>query len=459
MEFEISKKLLVISSPKIRGWVWALEYSHLMASKGWQVDYLDTTSKARNNKILNKSLVEKKIFLQFKSQSEKITNRSRKVSQVFVFIHSLMIVLKFFYFKSSSEYFLNRNIPIKRLLYSNMSRWYGTFYLDISKISKHNSFLIIKELINTLYCVRRYLDEHGKPDLICTPNGRDATGTAAYSLAKLNGIPFNTLELGFQEFTWEEYKVSPHYPQTWWTKLLKCKKNLATNNEIASFWKSRLEGNDYFVERNWRSYYKNGYLPINNKSNYKLVSFFTSSTHELPVWKDFFNNSILFDDQFTAVEEILKVCREQKFTLVIRRHPNSISTYGEDTEADLWERFAKSPGVIYFGPNSKVDSHVLIRQSSVVLCHDSSIGVEALRMNVPAYTTGSPFWAIDPKNRIKTKKDLESAIKKPILLDNGVTDSWASLHLTKSNRIKLFKFTEAALAVFDDIPVFYRSSI
>lgn len=458
-DYEISKKVLVISSPKIRGWVWALEYSHHMASKGWQVDYLDTTPKARNKKIMNKSLVEKKIFSQFKSRSEKITNRSKKVSQLLVSIYSLIIVLKFFYSKSSSEYFLNSNIPLKRLLFSNMSRWYGTFYLDISEISKYNSFSIIKDLVNTLYCVRRYLNEHGKPDLICTPNGRDATGSAAYSLAKLNGIAFTTLELGFQEFTWEEYKVSPHYPKTWWTKLLKCKEGLATKNEIARFWESRLEGNDYFVERNWRSYYKNGYLPIHNKSNHRLVSFFTSSTHEVPAWKDFLVDSILFKDQFRAAEEILKVCKEQKFTMVIRRHPNSISTAGEDTEANLWEKFAKNPGIVYFGPNSKIDSHALIKQSSVVLCHDSSIGVEALRMKVPAYATGSPFWAIDPKNRIRTIKDLESAIKKPILLDDGVTDSWASLHLTKSNKIKLFKFTEAALAVFEDVPIFYSSNI
>jgi hypothetical protein len=457
LEFEISNKVLIVSSPKIRGWAWSLEYAKFMSAKGWQVDYIDTTTKQKNKKIINKFIVEKKIFEKFELDALRIVNRSESNYRLYVFFRSIIVFATFFCSKNSANHLINTNIPLERLIYSNMSRWYGTFYLNKKLISKKNTFLIINDLINSIICLERFFRAHGKPDLICTPNGRDATGAAAYSFAKLMNIKFTTIELGFQEYSWEEYRVSPHYPKTWWTKLLDCVKSSATKIEIEKFWKSRLKGNDYFVQRNWRSFYKNNYLPIPKNKKHRVVSFFTSSSHEIPAWENFLRCSPGFNDQFDAVEGILKVCIKHKAWLVIRRHPNSIGTNGVDSEAHLWDRIAKNPNVTYFGPNSQVDSHSLIGRSSVVLCHDSSIGVEALKMRIPSFATGAPFWAFRPENRIKNIKQLESAIKNPILLDNGITDSWATLHLKISNKIKLFKHVDAAIAVFEEIPVFYKN--
>lgn len=100
------------------------------------------------------------------------------------------------------------------------------------------------------------------------------------------------------------------------------------------------------------------------------VSIFLGSPHELmaePL------NNIITNLEFCQAS----VGKYGKVHYAIRSHPNQTSDPSWPIQAAELEEFSKSIGADYYGPDSTIDSHQLIRRSALVVTYYSSIAVDA----------------------------------------------------------------------------------
>lgn len=125
-------------------------------------------------------------------------------------------------------------------------------------------------------------------------------------------------------------------------------------------------------------------IPLPPKANRKAkkVVFFTSTELEyVPV--GIISSSVGFPDQFEAIIELSRACRELSWDLVIRVHPN-VSNSGRH-ERKRWDRKLAQHLVRgrVLGSRSGVDSYQLLEDADLVAVWHSTIGVEAVFRGIP----------------------------------------------------------------------------
>lgn len=141
-----------------------------------------------------------------------------------------------------------------------------------------------------------------------------------------------------------------------------------------------------------------------------LVSFFSSSDDE------FFSISHETDrrfdrDQVTAFREVSERLRSRGYVSILRMHPNLASK-----SRSLSRRWRKALNAfdLVISADSPIDSYKLVRESSLVVTHGSTIGIEAAAMGVPTWTTGPGIY-----NRLGVGEVLADGAVEP--MEGGTT--------------------------------------
>jgi hypothetical protein len=120
-----------------------------------------------------------------------------------------------------------------------------------------------------------------------------------------------------------------------------------------------------------------------------VLAIFTSSPDELEVsGHEWFTEASSRPSEFIArVRELLP----DDYRVVVRMHPNQRGDRTGQSEAMLKELSA-TPGIVTFGPRSRVSSYELLDRAHYVLTFGSTIGLEAVYWGKPSILAGRAIW-------------------------------------------------------------------
>jgi hypothetical protein len=110
--------------------------------------------------------------------------------------------------------------------------------------------------------------------------------------------------------------------------------------------------------------------------------------------------NVIFADMFAWLDALSEVFRDHPDTLfVLRAHPDEARPGKSSRESvTMWfeQKAAVLPNVLLIPPEERVSSYELIRLSKFVLTYNSTVGLEATLMGVPALGAGqAPFVKYD----------------------------------------------------------------
>jgi hypothetical protein len=228
-----------------------------------------------------------------------------------------------------------------------------------------------------------------KPRALVVFNGVFYPEAVARRVAEGMGIPVVTHEVGFQpmsaffshqEATFREVEV-PDGPG------LTPRQQGRLETELARRFKGE------FTMAGIRFWPKMQGLPAEllerRQSHRQLVSVFTNVVFDT---SQVYAN-VLFGDMFEWLDGLAQIIRRESETLfVLRAHPDETRRGKESQESvTAWLRgssLVASPNLVFVGPDDAVSSYDIIRESKFVLIYNSSIGLEASILGVPALCAG-----------------------------------------------------------------------
>jgi hypothetical protein len=146
----------------------------------------------------------------------------------------------------------------------------------------------------------------------------------------------------------------------------------------------------------------------------KVLTFFSSSESEFVGVRDLIPDGS-FQNQASALEEILRLTDPEEWVIYLRRHPKRPGSSVQDVENHVWSHARKYPHFVEIEPTSDIDSFALAMNSSVVAHFDSSIGPQLINMGHPRVVTlGKSCWEfLDLKHHLTTPSMLEEFFKNP----------------------------------------------
>lgn len=159
---------------------------------------------------------------------------------------------------------------------------------------------------------------------------------------------------------------------------------------------------------------KDNSLPNKIKDNKTIISIFTSSDLETNFLTDN-KQRYIYKSQYEAIKKILNVYRNnKKINFFIRAHPNTIFDNYENEKYKKISKFHKR--CFYIDPMSEISSYSLIKNSDIILCFGSTIGIEAVYLKKNVINLGpSPYmkFKIDfqPKNHNQNVNIIDKLIK------------------------------------------------
>jgi hypothetical protein len=125
------------------------------------------------------------------------------------------------------------------------------------------------------------------------------------------------------------------------------------------------------------NYYSRNYsMEIKLKKKYD-ITIFLGSPHELFTIDDL---EITSDINFC---ENIRKSNPENSIIAIRAHPNQLKDPSSNEISNEMEEYAKTINAIYFPPESKINSHELIKNSSKIITAYSSICLDAYYLGVP----------------------------------------------------------------------------
>ena len=328
---------------------------------------------------------------------------------------------------------------------SNYARIAGTSDFDLNLVPRNLQLKIVSLALLADFAYAQVANQFTE---ISISNGRSPIEAVFLIRARENNQKVNVIERGSTTKKWFVYKTSPHYSSDWWQML---RESASKSNRLefkllsTDYWRIRLEGWDELSGRDWRKEFETGKVPprVDNNS----VVFFCTSQHEVPVVKEFESSNLGFRSQQLAVRELADLCKKLGRHLVIKRHPNSLGLRGVDRESPDWEWLKSLNDVTYLEADSKVDTNALIRRAGAVLTYRSSVGVEASAMRFPARAMGPAEWAYCEEARVWDRQSLESFLRKPVVLDPIIHESWGFLASTFGAKLECFSDITGGYAV------------
>lgn len=161
------------------------------------------------------------------------------------------------------------------------------------------------------------------------------------------------------------------------------------------------------IDQKLNNYYARGYANEEAQANKYDVAIFLGSPHELYTIEGLdFKTDIEFCRMVRA-----KYGEDKRYA--IRAHPNQTKDPSWRTFSQTMQEFAASVGADYFGPDSKVNSHELIRRTSRVVTAFSSISIDAYFLGAEVDVLGKTYfkYLIEYCDRLDvTKREKQEAL-------------------------------------------------
>lgn len=339
-------------------------------------------------------------------------------------------------------------VSISRVLRSLLARTMGTSNFNLEECNRNLVLETLTQLFYSYHSTLKYLNskDYFTEGFVC--GGRDSTSAGIIAAFRRKRIPVRIIETTGIPTRWMTYQVSPHYAPEFWSYLSQFGK-IQLTDEVSNWWKERLRGVDHYSQRDWGLTRDSG-LISNSLKELEFVTFFTTSDFEIPIFPEFDYIESEFQDQYEALNNLINVAKEFDLFVVVRRHPNSLDLMGNDRESNKWREISRLPNVVYIPPSDRTDSIELLRRSKAVFTFKSSIGVEALWLNKPAYAMGSAKWAYTSEIRCWTMNKLRTIFEKDFHQENTQYHAilWAKLMCTMGCAYQFFEKTNARIAIF-----------
>ncbi len=424
---------LVILGVKANSWAWGIEQSAALAKSGINVTTLDFdlhgNSQSPRTRVQKRELdfgliqqLHASDFVSRKSLKDMDSNARQWVND-----------------NAENANWINSEVdglPLGRIVMSNYARIVGTRDFDLQLMPKNlqRKIISLALLADYLFTIveRDYIE-------ISLSNGRSPIEAVFLVRARQYGKKINVIERGASTKQWFVYKTSPHFAPDWW-EMMNQVESQASTKELerisAEYWHSRLKGWDELSSRDWSKEFEIGKVP--SSLTLKSVMFFCTSQHEVPVVSEFECTDKGYPNQQNAVRELVKLCKELDKRLVVKRHPNSVSTDGVDREASDWEWVKSEKNVIYIDPLSRVDTYEILKMAESVVTFKSSVGIEASALGIPARCMGPAEWAFKEETRVWNHETLAQFISNPTPLDSSIHQTWGYLAKTFGKKLNCF---------------------
>jgi hypothetical protein len=276
---------------------------------------------------------------------------------------------------------------------------------------------------------------------------RDAFGSGSLLAIRERNIKYHITESGAGNNRWSQWPRSPHYAGDWWDKVQEYKPIDLNFPQNEIWWQDKLRGYDAVTGIDWSLATNKNFTPANLPQIY--VSYFSTSDYEFAIFDDLDFKGPNFNNQFEAVRMLLKACKSNKIKLVIRRHPNSVSTTKQDLEEPLWRDFQLDEDVIYISPLEKYDSLAIAKKSKFLFVYESSIGVEGLKLGVPSFALGGAIWAFEEQFRAWSEEKIQDILLGKTSQNPKTIEKWASMMVGFGDEFKYFSFANSRYAILN----------
>jgi len=232
-------------------------------------------------------------------------------------------------------------------------------------------------------------------------NGRLASSYIISRYCYYHQIPVYYYEYAL--FDLRKYAIYPFYPfhfEKYSDAFLKAYLKQSIDEEHRSSMASN------YINRKLNSTFVKDYLK--SPKHYYNCSIFLESPHEFIGL-----NAELSGFIWLSPEELIeKVINDNfKSPIAVRAHPNMVNELNWHDRSNEISAFCKTRGIDYYGPDSKVCSHSLMRQSQLVAVQFSSAAIDAFLLQRPVKIYGIPYFKgiIDCINNLDISSEAKPA--------------------------------------------------
>lgn len=237
-----------------------------------------------------------------------------------------------------------------------------------------------------------------KPDMISIYNGRLYESRALYDIAQTRKIRFESLEIvggGNTSMKMVKYdNVLPH-DIGYFTKKANWVWDVSEDTDKE---KKRIASEFFIKRRNGiqagdKVYVANqvkGKLPDNLSSDKINIMIFNSSADELAALGGEWDEDILFNSQYEAIDYMLANSSPNIY-YYLRIHPNLHKVH-YDFVTELYNLSKKYTNITVIGPSSNISSYALLDVADKVVVFGSTMGVEANFWGKPVILIGHSFY-------------------------------------------------------------------
>jgi len=332
--------------------------------------YINKLCKERNDKIFKS--IKNLLFLDIKN-NPKNKNRNAVHYEQICFNYFLSIFREESYIKSKK---IKRQI--KTLSYSCL-----LIEMQIENFLKKNNF-----------------------DKIFLFNTRFPTGYAVSEACRKLNIEMINYDLIANARIHYSKNITLLHPDSFKKAISKEFRNV-TNEELLKFGEkfiSYRQQKKFIAFKVFNSKQINGKLP--KRAEKKFICIFTNSVDEGKYFAESFG--FIPVDQTKEIDNIIKICENLTFQVIVRIHPNYSNS---EQEKYLSKKYNGTRNLIIKG-DSKCDTYQLLKSSIANISFGSSTGLESILLNKPSYLIGPTIYQ-DVVN-IKKFDNASSCIKKII---------------------------------------------
>jgi len=453
-----SSIIILFLHRKVGGWTWVWEMAnHLLVTSEASIEVKDISLSRSTKLVNNRNEANSKLISGFSPYRDRFRFSEEPRLTFQTCLYSFLCFL-FIQMRQVPVYpsFLFHDLPIGRVLASNVSGLVGRFQFDLRFIRKKHLLEMLLEFFNayfkTLLIVKVSKEQI---DYLVTSNGRDLTSSAIVLAARKHGVKVRLLEVNPLNDTILQFEESPHSVKESW-RLLQAYFDLKADNELVT---------NYFENRLNRNLPMPIYSPKTSKvevlerlsllaKHEKIVTFFSSSEHEAPPLQEWGGPHYFFKDQIQVLTFIQKICMKQQLRLIVRRHPNSISSVSlQDSEERSWSSLINDTNIIYLSPSEEINSYDLIKLSTLVLTWASTIALEAAYLGVPSRATSPASWAFTDNMRLKSEKELEDFFDSPTLITIDELSAYVRRETRPGIPFNLFRSHGGRKATLDSLVI------
>lgn len=427
----------VVLSTKSNYWAWGLEAIADLENRLMSVDAVVDAS-SQSQPFSGQQISFTTSFLERKGLDWKSSPLSRYKQERLNVYHDLVQYVASKKDDTNWTSMEKFGVPVGSILCSNYSKIHGTSLFPFSVLPRSFIKSTLKQISYGIVLFDRLLSSS---QLITLANGRTPLEATILRLGLANSSQMQVLERGRSTKYWQSFNHSPHYPKDWW-ELMRATAGLYENlddeahQSIKHYWSKRLEGVDLIGMKSWQDGTVNC-LPEGLDSR-PFVLFMCTSLHEQTSLPEFHCTDSGFLNQYEALKATFECCQELGLHLVVKRHPNSLSSQGKDNEDTYWKSAQSLKGVTYISPFAKFNSYYLMSKAHAVVGYKSSSVLEANIMGVPSRVTGPAIWSFSEDSRAWTKGKLFDFLRCPDIFSSKTSEVWALTQLTLGKPLAYF---------------------